>query len=407
MRGFLVCTHHCNDDLGSGDVRIGDFGLARPGDYRTTVRVAPANKTTAREIFGSFTKDIGTASYVAPEVRSAGNGKYNEKADMFSLGVVLLEMNVAFPTGMERAENLENLQKENHTLPSALSVPEKKVQAKIFTSLVQNKPSQRPSSSELLESGEIPIQAENESVRMARRLLNDHASHYRSQFIGSLFATEIPISKIDTVKTSSDLMQAMTLLDDVRAMSRSAPSDLELQAVVKNKLTNIFKRHGAVERTDSPTAFPYHSEYPSSDIVKLLNPSGKVLQLPYDLILPNALLLAKQLRPERKTFVFDNVYRVDPLREQPKIFGETNFDIVSGNTDDLALREAEVLKVIDEILDVFPNLSSIQMCYHINHSELLDSILQFCDIASFKWPAVKETMSKLHTGEWSMDIPSV
>ena len=60
-------------------MRIGDFGLARPGDYRTSV----SNSSTAtREAFGSFTKDVGTASYVAPEVRSAGDGKYNEKADV-------------------------------------------------------------------------------------------------------------------------------------------------------------------------------------------------------------------------------------------------------------------------------------------------------------------------------------
>ena len=60
-------------------MRIGDFGLARPGDYRTSIS---NSRTETREVFGSFTKDVGTASYVAPEVRSAGNGKYNEKADV-------------------------------------------------------------------------------------------------------------------------------------------------------------------------------------------------------------------------------------------------------------------------------------------------------------------------------------
>ncbi len=113
-----------------GDVRIGDFGLARPGDYRTIASRAPTTGITQREVFGSFTKDVGTASYVAPEVRSAGNGKYNEKADMFSLGVILLEMNVPFSTGMERAETLAQLQKENHTLPAALDFQEKTTQVK-------------------------------------------------------------------------------------------------------------------------------------------------------------------------------------------------------------------------------------------------------------------------------------
>ena len=61
----------------SGDVRIGDFGLARPGDYQGSLKdrsVAKANT--------SFTKSVGTAFYVAPEVRSVGMGKYNEKADV-------------------------------------------------------------------------------------------------------------------------------------------------------------------------------------------------------------------------------------------------------------------------------------------------------------------------------------
>ena len=97
-------------------------------------------------------------------------------------------MNVPFSTGMERAETLAHLQKDDCTLPPALMLPEKATQARIVRSLVQSNPSERPSSSELLNSGEIPDQAEDESLRMARRLLHDRSSQYRSQFITSLFA---------------------------------------------------------------------------------------------------------------------------------------------------------------------------------------------------------------------------
>ena len=322
---------------------------------------------------------------------------------MYSLGVVLLEMNVSFSTGMERAENLELLQKENHALPSALENPEKATQAAIFMSLVQHRPSQRPSSSELLESSKIPVQDEDESFRVARRLLADRSSHFRSQFIGSLFneghATDNLSTTVGTLL--SNPMRAVTLLEDVRSMSRFLPDDLDLQAIVRENLTAIFRRHGAVERTDSPALFPYQHCYPSADVVRFLSPKGTIMQLPYDLILPNAMLMARHSRPERKTFVFENVYRVDRSLDQPKIYGEVNFDIVSQNSLNLALHEAEVLKVIDEILDTFPSFSSVQMCYHINHSQLLDAILRFCVIEASKWPAVKETVSKLHTGEWT------
>ena len=322
---------------------------------------------------------------------------------MYSLGVILLEMNVVFSTGMERAQTLELLQEEGHALPLALDKPERAIQAAIFMSLVQHKPSQRPSSSELLESGQIPVQDEDESFRVARRLLADRTSRFRSQFINSLFnerhATEHLSSTAAYAPT--DPIRAVTLLEDVGAMSRYLPDDLDLQTMVREKLTAIFRRHGAVERTDSPAVFPYHSYYPPEDVVQFLSPAGKVMQLPYDLILPNAMLLARHSRPERKTFVFDNVYRVDRLRDQPKIFGETNFDIVSENSLNLALHEAEVLKVVDEILDTFPSLASVQMCYHINHAHLLDAILRFCDVEASKWPATKETISKLHTGGWT------
>ena len=322
---------------------------------------------------------------------------------MYSLGVILLEMNALFSTGMERAQTLELLQKEDHVLPLALEKPEKATQAAIFMSLVQHKPSQRPSSAELLQNGNIPVQDEDESFRVARRLLANRASHFRSQFISSLF-NEMHVTEHSSgtvVDAPTDPIRAVTLLEDVGAMSRSLPDDLDLQTMVREKLTATFRRHGAVERTDSPAVFPYHSYYPPADVVQLLSPAGKVMQLPYDLILPNAMLLARHSRPERKTFVFDNVYRVDRLRDQPKIFGETNFDIVSENSLSLLLHEAEVLKVVDEILDTFPSLASVQMCYHVNHAQLLDAILHFCDIEASKWSAAKETISKLHTGGWT------
>ena len=322
---------------------------------------------------------------------------------MYSLGVIFLEMNVPFATGMERAETLEPLQKGDRTLPPALDVPEKATQAKIFTVLVEHQPSQRPGSAELLNSGQVPAENEDESFRIARRLLNDRDSHFRSQFISTLFA-EGHLDSASSGSVTSNVtnpMRAVTLLEDVKAMSRSLPNDLDLQALVKQRLTSIFHRHGAVERTDNPALFPYHSCYTSTDVVQLLHPNGKILQMPYDLILPNAMLLAGQARQEQKTFIFDNVYRVDHSRDRPRIFGEVNFDIVSSHSFDLVLGEAEVLKVVDEILEAFPSLASLQMCYHINHSLLLDAVLRFCDIESFKFPVVKETLSKLHTGDWS------
>ena len=383
-----------------GDVRIGDFGLARPSDYRKAEHIGPRTE----ENLGSFTKDIGTASYVAPEVQSAGDGKYNEKADMFSLGVVFLEMNVVFATGMERVESLAALQRAEPVLPQLLEDPERATQGTIIRSLTQRNPSLRPSSSDLLNSGQIPVQDEDETVRMARRLIADPKSHLRYDFIESLFSTHFPPNQSHVVDGKDHgTSQKLELLENVSDLSRSQPDDLELQTLVRERLTAIFSRHGAVERTDNPAIFPYQPCYSSSEVLRFLSPSGKLLQLPYDLVLPNAILLARVMNVSpKRTFIFDNVYRTDATRDQPRIFGEVNFDIVSGGgSANLAIYEAEAIKCIDEILDTFPNLASANMCYHVNHSHLLNFILSFCEIQQLKWPAVKEIISKLNTGEWN------
>ena len=387
---------HLTDEIigtGNGDVRIGDFGLARPGDFRALATNKATDATMLKEIFTSFTTNVGTAFYIAPEVRS-GTGKYDEKADMFSVGIILLEMSVPFATGMERSQTLTTLQKDGHPPPV---MTDGSVRAQLFSLLIQDNPSQRPSSAELLANGDIPAQAEDESLRMARRLLLDHGSHLRSNFLSSFF------SSTDGQDTDvyRDPKVTMVLLDDAKAMSRTSSCDMVLQRVVEEKLTTLFELHGAVKRTDNPALFPYHSYYAFDDVVKFLNPSGKVMQLPYDLILPNAMLLAQQVRNERRTFVFDNVYRANRFADEPKIFGEVNFDIVSTGGMNLALSEAETIKVLDRILDGFSHLSSLQMCYHVNHSRVLDAVLDYCNIEISKFAAVKAIISKLHTGDWT------
>lgn len=60
----------------------------------------------------SFTSDVGTKLYMAPEVmrntlREPPQERF--KADTYSLGIVFFEMNYAFNTGAERISVLENL----------------------------------------------------------------------------------------------------------------------------------------------------------------------------------------------------------------------------------------------------------------------------------------------------------
>ncbi|KAG8532078.1 uncharacterized protein KY384_003715 [Bacidia gigantensis] len=376
-----------------GDLRIGDFGLARPGEQYT------AGLARTSKAITNFTKDIGTAWYVAPEVRSSSASKYDEKADLYSLGIILLEINVAFNTGMERAESLEPLAKEDHKLPQALAGPEKITQARLLMRLIAFAPSQRPSCVELLS--EIPVQGEDQTSQLLRREVRDPNSKLRTELVAGLFAG-IPKAEVQVRETqlALDMGHRVKLLDGTSAMSQSLP-DLELQMKVKDRLMAIFRCHGAVERTDSPAMFPQHPYYTASDVVRILDPAGKMLQLPYDLVLPNTILIARSPRKDSKTFAFGDVYRPDLRKVDPNIYSEADFDVIGSDATNLIMDEAETIKVVDEIVDEFPNLSNSIMCYHINHSRILEEILSFCDIHCSKWFQVKETLSKLNVGDWT------
>jgi translation initiation factor 2-alpha kinase 4 len=175
--------------------------------------------------------------------------------------------------------------------------------------------------------------------------------------------------------------------------------ELLLQSTVKKILASIFRHHGAVEATRS-LLFPRSSHY-SNNVVQLLDSSGTLVQLPYDLTLPHARAIARRAPPSQKSFAFGNVYRDPHTGGQPRSHGEVDFDIVSYDSLDLTLKEAEVIKVIDEIVDAFPSMKTAQMCFHINHSDLLEVVMEYCQINVPQRAAVKEILSKLNIGQWT------
>jgi len=372
----------------ASNVRIGDFGLATSGQYAVTDKAS----SNAMRISGSMhasgdmTRSIGTAAYVAPEVKSSVGGTYSSKVDMYSLGVIFFEMCYKPIVGMERAHVVEALRKKKPTLPLDFDTTGKAVQANIILSLLNHSVKERPTSTELLQSGKLPVQMESETIRQTLAGLSDPRSPYYHKMMSALF--------------SRPTKHAKDVAWDMDTMNPSA-GDLLLQSIVKQKLLSIFRRHGAVE-TPRSALFPRSGHY-GPNAVQLLDPNGTLVQLPYDLTLPNARAIAKHAPSVQRSFAFGPVYRDRQSGGQPQTFGEVDFDIVSANSLDLALKEAEVIKVLDEIILSFPALSSTQMCFHLSHADLLDLIFEFCRIEPNLRQLVAETLSKLNIQKWSWD----
>jgi serine/threonine protein kinase len=70
-----------------------------------TSNTIPSSTTNLTDLTGN----VGTTIYIAPEVLSS---HYDEKCDLYSLGIVLFEMTHSFTTGMERLLTMENLRKQ-------------------------------------------------------------------------------------------------------------------------------------------------------------------------------------------------------------------------------------------------------------------------------------------------------
>ncbi|XP_059892980.1 eukaryotic translation initiation factor 2-alpha kinase 1 isoform X3 [Gadus macrocephalus] len=125
-------------------VRIGDFGLACKDILVNDQDPLPS----ASNINGSqHTAGVGTFVYAAPE--QLEGSYYDSKSDMYSIGVLALELFQPFGTEMERVRTLENLREG--TVPDSFSY-RWPILAKYVTQLTSKDPGVRPTASQLLQS---------------------------------------------------------------------------------------------------------------------------------------------------------------------------------------------------------------------------------------------------------------
>lgn len=348
---------------------------------------------------------------------------------MYSLGIVLFEMCMDMETGMERAHHLNKIRKADHILPPIFNDPNKSSQGEIILSLINHRPSDRPSSSELLSSGRIPAQPEDELIRAMLGNLRNPRSLLRHDLLAAIFSEAVEddpnedksagnesnatqrqvkllankeLEDSEDEYSEPDPVQILEELSFDLARPEHGLDDINVQGLVKMKLMSVFHRHGALELS-APLLHSYskfYSNYTKSAF-KVLRHDNKMMQAPYDLTLPHARYLATEPQPMRKSFTFGDVWRDSPSGDLPKVLSEVDFNLVSYSHLDHAIREAEIIKTVDEIIDAFPSLAAVQLCYHINHSRILDAILKFCRIDRFKRPAVKDEISKLNFNNWT------
>ncbi|KAI9357177.1 kinase-like domain-containing protein [Pilaira anomala] len=111
----------------------------------------------------SRTSGVGTRTYAAPEQIAIPSSAYDEKADIYSLGIILFELYQPFDTAMERAEHIEQL-KKGGVLPLAFisKYPE---QSEIILNMMHVEACVRPSAFDVLHHRLFLAEADVKEMR--------------------------------------------------------------------------------------------------------------------------------------------------------------------------------------------------------------------------------------------------
>uniref|UniRef100_A0A7N6FD38 non-specific serine/threonine protein kinase n=1 Tax=Anabas testudineus TaxID=64144 RepID=A0A7N6FD38_ANATE len=330
-------------------VKIGDFGLAT--DH-------PAN------VVRNMTGMVGTALYVSPEVQGNTKATYNQKVDLFSLGIILFEMSYRpMVTGAERISVLSHL-REPITFPEDFTVYEQGTQRKVIQWLLNHDPALRPTAQELLKSDLLPPPQMEESELhevLQHTMANINGKAYRTM-VGQLFA-----------QNTSPVMDYAYDIDLHKG--NFSFNSAKLQQHVYETITRIFKKHGAV-RLQTPLLLPRNKKlYDGCELACFMDHSGMLVTVPYDLRMAFARFVSRNNITHLKRYSIERVFRPrKPDRMHPRELMECAFDIITPVTNSL-LPDAETIYTISEIVQEFPALQERNYNIYLNHTSLLKAIL--------------------------------
>lgn len=388
----------------NNDVKIGDFGLAtsnqtlvdgasfakntnqqrmslndrfniNPSSTPESVNASYTGYSVSSAHIGadeSMTTGVGTTFYVSPEIMvdpntGATSGmRYNQKVDMFSLGIIFFEMCFALSTGMQRVIVLNELR--NGKFPE--DFPAHYVnQKKIIKILLSPQPKDRPNSFELLRSDLLPPKLEDEYIKECVRTIANPNTPYYDKLMTAMFSQ------------SADRHKDFTYDYQNNAEASFDPFSHIFFDHIRDQMTKVFRRHGAID-VSAPLLIPKNDlyEWNWKNPVYLMDSQGSLNQLPYDQTVPFARFIARQKGfPEIKRFTFDKVYRENQSGGQPEAVLEADFDIVHKEAA-LMVPDAEVLKVVEEVLEELPPYKNGRFYFMINHTGITDIILDSCRV---------------------------
>lgn len=384
------------------NIKIGDFGLARSmvrplqsrqpsmeilsGAY--TPPTQPHNSTTSVSASASdyeeFTTDVGTSLYAAPEITDPNSKRgYNEKVDIFSLGIILFEMAWKMDTEMERILDIKRARLPQIELPKELmSSKSKSVEVGLIKCMLDHNPDRRPSAQGLLKSGRIPV--EESDMTVVEALHNMRDQRVVQQIVNALFSRPL----VSAQQVLYDRLNISTSTSQVRRAKPRVSDTLGCMTMtyVEETLRSVFMSHGAVDNTlFRSRIFPRSPLYKGPNVVEVIDEQGTVLQLPYDLTMAHARRLAEIVPNYKKAYSVDTVFRnrFQNPGQHPAKHIEVDFDIISTDDSEESLihDEAETISTMyDSAHRVLSLGEQNDLVVVIGHHDILSATLSHCGL---------------------------
>ncbi|XP_075049500.1 eIF-2-alpha kinase GCN2 [Mixophyes fleayi] len=356
-------------------VKIGDFGLAtdHPAYVSTEEEDQSRSDFVKVDPEGKLTGMVGTALYVSPEVQGNTKASYNQKVDLFSLGIMLFEMSYRhMDTSSERISVLSMLRQPSIVFPNDFEKPETEKQRKVITWLLNHDPASRPTAMELLKCDLLPPPQMEESE------LHEVLHHTLANIDGKAYRTMINQIFSQRISPAVDY----TYDSDIFKGSFSARS-ARIHHHVCETVCRVFKRHGAV-KLNTPLLMPRSKMSDSGESACFMDHSGMLVTLPYNLRIPFARFVARNNVTNFKRYCIARVFRPRKLnRCHPKELIECAFDVITSSVSSY-LPIVETIYTIYEIIQEFPVLQERNYSIYVNHTSLLKAILLHCGVPEDK-----------------------
>ena len=349
-----------------GVLKIGDFGLARfqTAGASTAVPVVAGSENTTIGVSDATTA-VGTALYTAPEI-TRGLPLVDSKVDIYSLGIVFLEMLCHFHTGMERVAVLTEL-RSSRTFPAgfATAFPQ---QTALIMSLLSPDPAQRPSAEEVLSSGALPPRVGDAALAELLRSLRESSATY-DRVVRAMFATDSAGARAASRGAKLDAASLAASHGD------NAPEAMALERVC-SALRSAFRRHGASPALGS-NVMAHLTLEADRQALTVLDSAGTLVSLRDELRTRFVHALAIQASAGSPVGLIRRYELAPVLRpasgaSHPLEVMQADFDIVGGDEESAPACDAEAAALCFEVLDLCALPRRGAVCL-LSHRELLSA----------------------------------